>query len=151
MLTHFIKYLYKPNKFKWYLSQTLRYLLSVSQFSCSVVFDCLQSHGLDHTRLPCPSQTPRPCSNSYPSSRWCLNHLVLCSPLLLMSSNLPSIRVFSNESALHIRCPKYWSFSISISPSNEYSGLISLALTGLNFLQSKGLSRAFSSTAVQMH
>ena len=64
------------------------------------------------------------------------NHLILYHPLLLPPSIFPSIRVFSNESALHSRWPKYWSFSFSISPSNEYSGLISL--------QSKGLSRVFS-------
>ena len=59
------------------------------------------------------------------------NHLILCHPLLLMPSIFPSIRVFSNESVLHIRWPKYWSFSFNISPSNEYSGLISFRLTGL--------------------
>ena len=52
------------------------------------------------------------------------NHLILCRPLLLLPSTFPSIRVFSNESAFHVRCPKYWSFSFSISPSNEHSGLI---------------------------
>ena len=67
------------------------------------------------------------------------NHLILCHPLLLPSI-FPSIRVFSNESVLHIWWPKYWSFSFSISPSNEYSGLISFRLTGLISLQSKGLS-----------
>ena len=66
------------------------------------------------------------------------SHLILCRPLLLLSSIFPSIRVFSNESVLCIRWPKYWSFSFSISPSNEYLGLISLGLTGLIFLQSKG-------------
>ena len=88
------------------------------------------------------------------------NHLVLCHPLLLPSI-FPSIRVFSNESALCIRWPKYWSFSFSINPSNEYSGFLSfrtdwldllavqgilflLELTGLTYLQSKGLSRVFS-------
>ena len=79
------------------------------------------------------------------------SHLVLCHPLLLLPSIPPSIRVFSNESALHIRWPKYWSCSLSISPSNEYSGLISLRLTGLISLQSKGLSRVFSNTIVQKH
>ena len=79
------------------------------------------------------------------------NHLILCRPLLLPPLILPSIRVFSSESVLHIRWPKYWSFSFSISPSNEYSGLISLGLTGLIFLQSKGLSRVFSNTTVQKH
>ena len=62
------------------------------------------------------------------------NHLILCHPLLLLPSIFPSIRVFSNESALHIRWPKYWSFSFSISPSNEYSGLISLRMDWLDLL-----------------
>ena len=77
------------------------------------------------------------------------NHFILCCPLLLLLSILPSIRVFSNELVLRIRWPKYWSFSFSISPSNEYPGLIPLGLTGLIFLQSKGLSRVFSNTTVQ--
>ena len=62
------------------------------------------------------------------------NHLILCCPLLLLPSIFPSIRVFSNESALHIRWPKYWSFSFSISPSNEYSGLVSFRIDWLNLL-----------------
>ena len=74
------------------------------------------------------------------------NHLVLCHPLLPLPSIFPSFRAFSNESVLPIRWPEYWSFSFSISPSNKYSGLISLGLTGLIFLQSKGPSRIFSST-----
>ena len=73
------------------------------------------------------------------------NHLILCHPLLLPSS-FPSIRVFSNESVLYIMWPKYWSFTFSISPSNDYSGLISFGLTGLISVQSKGLSRVFSPT-----
>ena len=68
------------------------------------------------------------------------NHLILCRPLLLLCSIFPSIRVFSNESVLHIRWPKYWSFSFSISPSNEYSELISFRVDWLISLQSKGLS-----------
>ena len=79
------------------------------------------------------------------------NHLILFCPLLLLPLIFPSIRVFSNESVLHIRWPKYWSFSFNISPSNEYSGLISLGWTGLTSLQSKGLSRVFSNTTVQKH
>ena len=67
------------------------------------------------------------------------SHLVLCHPLLLPPSIFPSIRVFSNESALHIRWPKYWRFSFSISASNEFSGLISFRLTGLILLLSQGL------------
>ena len=77
-------------------------------------------------------------------------HLILCHPLL-PPSVFPSIRVFSNESVLHIRWPKYWSFSFSISPSNEYSGLISLGWTGWISLQSEGLLRVFSNTTVQKH
>ena len=77
------------------------------------------------------------------------NHLILCHPLLLLPSIFPSIRVFSNELALCIRWLKYWSFSNS--PSNEYSGLILLGLTGLISLQSKGLSRVFSNTTIQKH
>ena len=79
------------------------------------------------------------------------NHLILCHPLLLPPSIFPSIRVFSSESVLCIRWPKYWSFSFSVSPSNEYSGLISFRLTGLISLPSKGLSRVFSNTTVQKH
>ena len=79
------------------------------------------------------------------------NHLILCRPLLLLTSIVPSIRVFSNESALHMRWPKYWNFSFNISPSNEYSGLISFRMDCCIFLQSMGLSRVFSSTTVQKH
>ena len=77
------------------------------------------------------------------------NHLILCHPLLL-SSIFSSIRVFSSESVLHIRWPKYWNFSFSISPSNEYSGLISFRMDWLDLL-SKGPSRVFSNTTVQKH
>ena len=79
------------------------------------------------------------------------NHLVLCSPLLLPPTIFLSIRVFSSELALHIRWPKYWSFSFSISPSNEYSGLISIKIDWFELFQSKELSRVFSSTTVQKH
>ena len=79
------------------------------------------------------------------------NHLILCCPLLLLPSILPSIRVFSNESIPRIRWPKYWSFSFSISLSSEYSGLILLRLTGWISLQSKRLSKVFSNTTVQKH
>ena len=66
------------------------------------------------------------------------NHLILCHPLLLPPSIFPSIRVFSNESVLHLRWPKYWSFSLSISPSNEYSGLISFMIDWLGLLTVQG-------------
>ena len=78
------------------------------QFSHSVVSNSLQPHGLQHTRLPCPSPTPRACSNSCPLSLMSSNHLFLCHPLLFLPSVFPSIRVFSSESALRIRWPKYW-------------------------------------------
>ena len=85
------------------------------------------------------------------------NYLILCHPFLLLPSVFPSMRIFSNESALHIRWPKYWSFSFSICPSDAYSGVLlmhiqdwfPLELTGLISLQSKGLSRVFSNTTVQ--
>ena len=79
------------------------------------------------------------------------NHLILCPPLLLLLSLFLSIRVFSNESGLHIRWPKYWSFSFNISPSNEHPGLISFRMDWLDLLQSKGISRVFSNTTVQKH
>ena len=78
------------------------------------------------------------------------NQLILCHPLLLPSI-FPSIRVFSNESVLHIRWPKYWSFSFSISPSNEYSRLISFRIDWFDLLAVQGLSRVFSNTTVQKH
>ena len=111
----------------------------------------LQLHGLQHTKLPCPSPTPRACSNSCPSGQWC--HPTISSSVVPFSSCLQSftIRVCSDESALHIKWSKYWSFSISISPSNEYSGLFPLGLMSLISLQSKGLSRIFSNTTVQKH
>ena len=79
------------------------------------------------------------------------NHLILCHPLLLLPSIFPSVRVFSNESVLCIRWPKYWSFSFSISPSNEYSGLISFRVDCWISLLYKGLSRVFSNTTVQKY
>ena len=78
-------------------------------------------------------------------------HLILCHPLLLLLSIFPSIRVFSSELTLRIMWPKYWSFSFSISPPSEYSGLISLRIDCLISFMSKGLSRVFSSTTVWKH
>ena len=78
------------------------------------------------------------------------NHLILCHPLLLLPSIFPSIRVFSNESVIPIRWPKYWSFSFSISPSNEYSGLISLRMDWLDLPAVQGTLRVFNTT-VQKH
>ena len=125
------------------------YLFSSVQFSCSVVSDSLQPHELQHTRPPCPSPTPRVYSNSCPSMS--SNHLILYCPLLLLPPIPPSIRVFSTESALRMRWPKYWSFSFNISPSNEHPGWSPLGWTGWISLQSKGVSRVFSNTTVQKH
>ena len=93
----------------------------------------LRSHGPQHARPPCPSPTPRVDSNSCPSNRLILCHLILLSP-----SIFPSIRVFSNESALRIRWPKYWSFSFNISPSNEHLGVIFFRMDWLDLLVVQG-------------
>ena len=97
-----------------------------------------------HHQLPESTQTHIHCvGNAIQPSH--------CCPLLFPPSIFPSIRVFSNESALHIRWPKYWSFSFSIGPSKEHPGLISFRWTGWISLQSKGLSSVFSNTTVQKH
>ena len=93
-------------------------------FAVAKSYPTLQRLGLPHSRLPCPSLSPWVCSNSSIESVMPSNHLILCHPLLLLPLIFPSIRVLSNESTLCIRWPKYWSFSFSISSSNEYSGLI---------------------------
>ena len=123
---HFQHFVIQPSLV---LQQSCLSLVTLLLFSCSVVSNSLGPHGLQHTRLSCPSPSLRACSNSCPLSWWC--HLVLSHPLLLLPSIFLNIRVFFNESALHIRWPKYWSFSFSISLSNEYTVLIPLVLTGL--------------------
>ena len=116
--------------------------------------DSLGPHGLQHARLPCPSPSPR-CPSKLMSIRPVMpsNHLILCCPLLLPPSIFPRIRVFSNESALYIRWPKYWSFSFSIIPSNECSGLISFRIDWLDLLAVQGnlksLLQQHSSKAVK--
>ena len=107
------------------------------QFSCSVVSDSLRSHESQHARPACPSPTPGVYSNSCPLVMPS-NHLILCHPLLLPPSIFPSIKVFSNESALCIRWPKYWSFSFNISPSNEHSGLITSRVDWLDLFAVQG-------------
>ena len=79
------------------------------------------------------------------------NHLILCRPLRLLPSIFPSIRVFSNESALHIKWPNYWNFTFNISPSNEHPGLISFRMDWLNLLEVQETLRVFSKSAVQKH
>ena len=122
------------------------------QFSRSVVSNSLRSHELQHARPPCRITNSRSLLRLMsielvtPS-----NHLILCRPLLFLPSIFPSIRVFSNELALHIRWPNYWSFSLKISPTNEHPGLISFRMDWLDSLQSKDLWRVFSNTTVQKH
>ena len=100
--------------------------------------DSWRSHGLQYARLPCPSLSPG--IFCLVSTRLVMpsNHLILCCPLLLLPSIFPSIRGFSNKSVLCIRWPKDWSFSFSISPSNEYSGLISFKMDWLDLLAVQG-------------
>ena len=115
------------------------YQFSSVQFSHSVVSNSLRHHESQHTRPPCPSLTPRVHSNSCPSSQWC--HPSISSsvvPFLLLPPIPPSIRVFSNESTLRMRWPKYWSFSFSISPSNEHPELISFRMDWLDLLAVQG-------------
>ena len=111
-------------------------MISLSdQISSSVVSDSLRPHELQHARPPYPSLTPRLTSieSVMPSS-----HLILCHPILLLPPIPPSIRVFSSESALHMRWPKYWSFSFSIIPSKEIPGRISFRMDWLDLLAVQG-------------
>ena len=100
----------------------------LSLFSCSLVSDSLQPRGLQHTRLPCPSPSPGACSNSCLLSQGC--HATISSSVVTFSSCLQPFQHqgLLNELALHIWWLKYWSFSYSISPSNEYPGLISFRI-----------------------
>ena len=111
--------------------------ISSAPFSCSVVSNSLWSHLLQHARIPCPSPTPGAYSNSYPSCQWCHPTISLCRPLL-PPSIFPRIRAFSNELVLSIRWPKYCSFSFSVCPSDEYSGLISCKMDWLDLLAVQG-------------
>ena len=115
-------------------------VIEIFLFIRSVVSDSLcDPHGLHHTRLSCTSLSPQVCSNSCPLSRWCHpTSLILYWPLLLLPSVFPSVRVFSNEPTLHLRWSKYWSISFNISPSNEYSGLISLRMDWFDLLAVQG-------------
>ena len=103
---------------------SFRQFLLLLLFSHYIVSESLQPHGLQYTRLFCPPLSPRVCSNSCPLSRWCYLTNILCHLLLFLPSIFPSIRVFSNESALSIKWQKYWSFNFSISRFSEYSVLI---------------------------
>ena len=125
-------------------------VLSSVQFSCSVLSDSLRPHESQNAKPPCPSPTPRVYSNSSIDSVIPSNHLTLCRPLLLLPSIFLIIKVFSNESALHMRWPKYWCFSFSIIPSKEHPGLISFRMDWLDLLAVQG-TLVFSNTTVQKH
>ena len=113
-------------------------------FTCSVMSNTLWPQGLQHTRLPSPSLSPGVCWSSCPLMMMLSNRLILCHSLLLLPSIFPSIRVFSNESALCIRWPNYWGFKFGISLSSEYSGLISFRIEWLGLLADQGtLKRLF--------
>ena len=127
-----------------FTSELSKDVSSVQLLSCVRLFVHQASLSITNSRS---SSNPMSIELVMPS-----NHLILCHPLLLPPSIFPSIRVFSNESALRIRWPKYWSFSFSISSSSEYSGLISFKMDWLDLLAVQGtLSRVFSNTTVQKH
>ena len=126
-------------KFSHQTSRESSVQFSSVQFSRSVVSDSFWPHESQHTRPPCPSQTPgvysklMPIESVMPSS-----HLVLCRPFLLLPPIPPNITVFSNESTPRMRWPKYWSFSFSIGPSNEHPGFISFRMDWLDLLAVQG-------------
>ena len=109
------------------------------QFSRSVTSDSLRPHESQHARPPCPSPSPGVHSNSSPSSQWC--HPAISSSVVPFSScpqSLPASESFSKESTVHMRWPKYWSFSFSIPPSKEHQGLISFRMDWLDLLAVQG-------------
>ena len=124
------------------IHKVLILVFSSVQFSCSVMSESLRPHGLQHARTPYPSPTPGDYSVMSIESVMPSSHFILCLSLLLPPSVFPSIRVFSNESALRIRWPKYRSFSFKINPSNEYSGLISFRMDCLDLLAVQGTLRS---------
>ena len=139
-------------------------LFSIRKSRCSLKTSFSSVQSLSHVQLfATPWMAARQASLSITNSQSLLklmsvksvmpsSHLILCRPPLLLLPPIPaSIRVFSNESTLRMRWPKYWSFSFSISPSSEHPGLISFRMDWLDLLHSKGLSRVFSNTTVQKH
>ena len=113
------------------------------QFSCSVMSHSLRPHELQRSRPPCPSPTPGVYQTMSIESVMPSNHLILCPSLLLLPSIFPSIRVFSNESILPFKWPKYWSFSFNISPSYEHPGLISFRMDWLDLLEVRETLKSF--------
>ena len=146
---------WEPQRWVWIMPYTMNRITTETQIR--------SDQSLSHVRLfTTPQIAARQASLSITNSRSSLrltsiesvmpsSHLILGHPLLLLPPIPPRIRVFSNESTLRMRWPKYWSFSFSIIPSKEIPGLISFRMTGWISLQSKGLSRVFSNTTVQKH
>ena len=132
-------YLQKNGKIdQWSWLESPEVAFSSVRFSCSVVSDSLPPHESQHARPPCPSTTPGVHWDSHPVSQWC--HPAISSSVIPFSScpqSLPA-SVFSNESALHMRWPKNWSFSFSIIPSKEIPGLISFRMDWLDLLAVQG-------------
>ena len=143
-------YFLMPFPLSFLFETVTRSSVQFSSFSRSVVSDSFT------TPRPAARQASLSVTNSYSFQKFMSiesvmpsNHLILCHTLLLLPSIFASIRVFSSESVLHIRWSKYWSFSFSINPSNEYSGLISFRMDWLDLLAVRRLSRLFSNTTVQ--
>ena len=108
----------------------------------SCVLTLCDPMGCSTPSLPVPQPFPGVCPSSCPLNQWCYPTISFSAPLLLLPSVFPSIRVFSNESAVHIMWPKYWSFSFSINPSNEYSGLISFRIYWFDLPAVKGTPKS---------
>ena len=142
-----------PHLFPRKISRMQIQRYSSVQFSCSVASNSLQPHELTAARQASLSITNSRSSSKLMSIELVMpsNHLILCCPLLHLPSIFPSIRVFSNESALHIRWPKYWNFSFNIRPPNEHPGLISFRMDWLDLLAAQGTLKSLlqhhSSTA----
>ena len=130
----------------WIFKVYGKYTFHSVQFIHSVVSDSLQPHESLSIINSQSSLRPTSIESMMPSS-----HLILYRPLLLLPRIPPSIRVFSNESTLCMRWPKYWSFSFSVIPSKEIPGLISFRMDWLDLLAVQGISRVFSNTTVQKH
>ena len=129
----------------------------LSLFSHQVVSDSLRPRGLQHTRLLCPSPSPRVCPSSCPLNQWC--HPTISSSLTLFfcllsfpaSGSFPMSQVFYNESVLRIRWPKYWCFNFSTNPFSEYSGLISITINWVDLLAAQGTPKGLYQWVGSLH